>query len=505
MRRRILLAMTLVAALALVLSYLGVIAFFYQQNRTIFHDTLRDKSELLALGLNGQDPHHRLAVLRDYQHVNPRTRTTLIGVDGRVLFDSEFDPSHMENHNNRPEVRRARADQHGASTRESVTLNQDMSYYAKALSDGTVIRVAKTEDTVYATLLAGLPVLIGIALVVFGLALLVAKQQAQVLIAPLHTIDLNHPLQSDHPTYPELLPLLERLEEKNHDKELAVKTRREFSANVSHELKTPLTSISGYAEIIRNGLVLPEDIPGFANRIQQEATRLLTLISDIMDLSRLDEGFLPDDATDVDIFEICKDVVSRLQPRAMELFVALSLSGTHASARGVALLLNEMVFNLVENAVKYNHEGGYVKVWVGLVDGCTQLRVADDGIGIPVADQERIFERFYRVDKSHSKETGGTGLGLSIVKHTAMLHQAEITVESEVGSGTRIEVTFPVASSRGGAPGTTRSFTPDSPEAFGSAQSSEFSYADSLDSSAAQSSPITTEPEDSFDDDDDEW
>lgn len=282
----------------------------------------------------------------------------------------------------------------------------------------------------------------------FAVALLVAVWLSQLLTAPLKSINPDYPLNPHSRAYPELGPLLEHLEAQNQSKEIAVETRREFSANVSHELKTPLTSISGYAEIIRNGLVRPEDIPGFAKRIQQEASRLLKLISDIMDLSRLDEGILPEESTDADLFEVCKDVVSRLQPRAMELFVALSLSGSHAAVHAVAPLLNEMVFNLVENAVKYNHEGGHVSVWVGWWHDRAQIKVQDDGIGIPLEDQERIFERFYRVDKSHSKETGGTGLGLSIVKHTALLHDAEISVDSEVGRGTTIAVTFPASSSR---------------------------------------------------------
>lgn len=515
--------MSLIAATALILSYLGILAFYYHQNRATFEASLRDGGTLLAIALDAHSLEERHEVLEKYHREAPDTRLTLVNPGGTVVFDSDRDPARMENHNTRPEIVAAReaarraakesartAAGAGASAnataapadkvsetgtadgvalkRESTTLGRAMSYYAVALSDGYVVRVARPMDTLYATVFAGLPVFVGIAVVVFGMAMLLARRQAKTLTAPLSNIDLNNPLDSKYSTYPEFRPLLERLEEKNHDKELAVKTRREFSANVSHELKTPLTSISGYAEIIRNGLVLPEDIPGFANRIQQESTRLLTLISDIMDLSRLDEGFLPDDATDVDIFEICKDVVSRLQPRAMEFFVALSLSGVHASTRGVPLLLNEMVFNLVENAVKYNHEGGFVKVSVGLVRGCTQLRVEDDGIGIPLEDQERIFERFYRVDKSHSKETGGTGLGLSIVKHTAMLHQAEITVDSEIGAGTRITVTFPAASSKGGVPGTTRSFTPESPESRPGTPA-----ADSADADGA------------FDDDDDWW
>lgn len=245
------------------------------------------------------------------------------------------------------------------------------------------------------------------------------------------------------PIYPEFLPLLQRLEHQNRDKEAAARSRREFSANVSHELKTPLTSISGYAEIIRNGLVKDEDIPGFAERIHQESSRLLDLIGDIMELSRLDEGGLPSEAGEVELFDLCRTVVERLQPRAASFDVKLTLSGSHTTLTGVEPLLGEMVYNLVDNAIKYNREGGEVNVWAGTHLGRPQLVVTDTGIGIPYEDQERVFERFYRVDKSHSRQTGGTGLGLSIVKHAAILHSAEITVNSTPGKGTRIEVTFP--------------------------------------------------------------
>lgn len=208
-------------------------------------------------------------------------------------------------------------------------------------------------------------------------------------------------------------------------------------------MKTPLTSISGYAEIIRNGLVKNDDIPGFAERIHRESSRLLDLIGDIMELSRLDEGGLLSEAGEVDLFDLCRTAVERLQPRAAAFEVKMTLSGSHTTLTGVETLLSEMVYNLIDNAIKYNHEGGEVSVWAGTHLGRPQLIVTDTGIGIPYEDQERVFERFYRVDKSHSRQTGGTGLGLSIVKHAAILHAAEIAVNSTPGKGTRIEVTFP--------------------------------------------------------------
>lgn len=217
--------------------------------------------------------------------------------------------------------------------------------------------------------------------------------------------------------------------------------RREFSANVSHELKTPLTSISGYAEIMRNGLVRSEDMSGFAGKIYDEAQRLIALIEDIIRLSRLDEKAKIAFQT-VDLFEICGSVAERLQKKAEEAGVKLQLQGERCMLLGNPRLLDEMVYNLCENAIKYNHPGGNVSLHVAVQEGKPVLEVADTGVGIPREHQSRVFERFYRVDKSHSKETGGTGLGLSIVKRGAMMHNAAIELESAPGIGTTIRLCF---------------------------------------------------------------
>lgn len=218
--------------------------------------------------------------------------------------------------------------------------------------------------------------------------------------------------------------------------------RREFTANVSHELKTPLTSISGTAEIIKNGFVKPEDIPHFAGNIYDEAQRLITLIGDIMRLSQLDEDSVPFEKGPVDLYELASSVLCRLEAAAGKRGISLTLSGEHATVNGVSQVLDEMVFNLCDNAVKYSRENGHVRVFVSEENGHVALRVEDDGIGIPAADQARVFERFYRVDKSHSKEIGGTGLGISIVKHGAAFHNARVALESELGKGTTVTVTF---------------------------------------------------------------
>lgn len=219
--------------------------------------------------------------------------------------------------------------------------------------------------------------------------------------------------------------------------------RREFSANVSHELKTPLTSISGYAEIMKSGLVKPEDMGRFAEKIYTEAQRLITLIGDIIRLSQLDEESVEIEKTTIDLYEKARAVASRLEDEAKKQKVSLDVVGVHADIRGADQILDEMIYNLCENAIKYNKTGGTVKVTVCVENHHPVLMVEDTGIGIPDCDQERIFERFYRVDKSHSQQTGGTGLGLSIVKHGAIYHKARVELKSSLGKGTQVKVIFP--------------------------------------------------------------
>ena len=216
--------------------------------------------------------------------------------------------------------------------------------------------------------------------------------------------------------------------------------RREFTANVSHELKTPLTSISGFAELMKTGTVPPETVPEFAGDIYREAQRLITLVEDIIHLSQLDENLVPMERGQVDLMDVARDVKQRLAPAAEKAGVTLELRGGETKVEGVRQVLDEMVANLVDNAIKYNRSGGSVTVTVGMADGKPRLTVRDTGIGIPAAHQERVFERFYRVDKSHSKEVGGTGLGLSIVKHAAAYHNAAVSLESVEGVGTTVTV-----------------------------------------------------------------
>ncbi len=227
------------------------------------------------------------------------------------------------------------------------------------------------------------------------------------------------------------------------EKQRAEMMRKEFSANVSHELKSPLMSISGYAELIENGVAKPEDVKKFAGIIHSEAARLTSLVEDIIKLSRLDEKSEQLSMEDVDLFEVACEVKDHLELKAEQQRIDIGLCGNHVIITGVHQVLYEMIYNLCENAIKYNHAGGHV--WINVYSEGLKgavIAVKDDGIGIDKSDQGRIFERFYRVDKSHSRETGGTGLGLSIVKHGALLHNAKIQVESEIGRGAEIRVYF---------------------------------------------------------------
>ncbi len=219
--------------------------------------------------------------------------------------------------------------------------------------------------------------------------------------------------------------------------------RREFTANVSHELKTPLTSISGYAEIIQNGFVRPEDIGKFAGKIFEESQRLIALVNDIIRISQLDEGLLPYEKEEIDLYEAAKETIEHLDAAAKQRGISVRLAGEHLKIHSVRTILQEVLFNLCDNAIKYNKENGSVRVTVRKEDGHVCVTVKDTGIGIPQEDQERVFERFYRVDKSHSREIGGTGLGLSIVKHGAASMGAFISMESVLGEGTAITLTFP--------------------------------------------------------------
>ena len=469
-------------------------------------------------------------------------RVTLIKSDGSVVSDSvDTDVNSMPNHSDRPEFEQAIKDGNGSSHRMSETLNKITYYYAEKTADGSVIRVAKTIDSIYGIFLFVIPSILIIMIGVFVVCTILTKHSTKKIIEPIKEMADN----GNGSPYDELLPLSQKIasqqrqikrqmrrlqfekdkistlienmaegfiliddkkvlmsnysaskllgadddgvtdktliafsrnevlndcvdkalsgESKNGDttvkgralqiitnpvysngekngaicliidvsaKKKAEKMRREFTANVTHELKTPLTSISGYAEIIASGLVKPDDIPNFANKIHKESGRLLSLISDIMELSQLDEKFSDEEFAPVDLAGVAAEVAEDLRSNAEKHGITITVDTKTAVINGNRNQIYELIYNLCDNAIRYNRENGSVKIITGDDNEHPFVKVADTGIGIPEKHHKRVFERFYRVDKSRSKETGGTGLGLAIVKHITERHGGEISLES---------------------------------------------------------------------------
>ena len=437
MRKKIQRSMVMVLAVTLLLSYAIITIITYNRNIAMLEAEVRQEARYIQAAINISGPDY----LAEMNGVDWTTRVTQISPEGEVLYDTRRDESTLEDHSGRKEVREALATGVGEDVRMSDTVGQELYYYALLLDDGTVLRASKSMDGLIGTALNNLPVMAGLAVIMIILAYFMAKWQTNRLVKPIYELDLEHPLENK--TYDELTPFLEAMDKQNREKEAVSNMRKEFSANVSHELKTPLTSISGYAEIMKNGLVRPADVPVFSERIYKEARRLINLVEDIIKLSKLDEESVELEKQEVDLYEMTREIVSRLAPQAQQRNIRMEVTGEPVTYFGIRQILDEMIYNVCENAVKYNNENGRVSVWVGNTLEGPKVTVTDTGIGIPEEHHERIFERFYRVDKSHSKERGGTGLGLSIVKHGALLHGAKVTVDSVPGKGTRIEMQFP--------------------------------------------------------------
>lgn len=550
MKNKIFRALVALAAMAVLVAS-GLITFLVSQD--YFNETkkeLAQEARYISMGLEsgGNDFLNKIAAEN-----GSNVRITLIDKDGIVLFDNQAEAKTLENHAMRQEVMEAVAVGAGEAERFSDTLDKTTYYYAVRLEDGKILRLARTIDSIYKSVLQMLPIMGGIVIVVAFLASIVARRVTFNLIKPLDQVNLDEPL--DNETYDELAPFLTRIakqkrqlsknlkklrgkqeeltiitnnmneglvllngqqnvlfinesaakifgfsakevigrniltvdraqevqdllqkvsqagkgeglyEKDGHfyqlsgssvngsgsviliydvtEKMTAEKLRREFSANVSHELKTPLQSILGYAEIMKNGLVKDEDKQRFLERIHAEAGNMIELIQNIMELSRLDENKTLDEFEDVDLLKLAQSVTLRLKHKAQTKGVTLNVSGSSACVCGVQSILSEVLYNLVDNSIKYNKDNGKVDVKVQDASDEVTVSVSDTGIGIGAADRERVFERFYRADKSHSKEIGGTGLGLSIVKHGVLFHKGRVELESEPGVGTTITFILP--------------------------------------------------------------
>ena len=392
------------------------------------------------------------------------TRYTLIDADGTVLFDSAADTDAMDNHADRPEVQEAADMGEAVTMRYSETLGTDTVYAAVKLDDGSIVRLSETRHSLLSFLSEMLmPVLIAL-IVAVALVFLLSKILTSRIMKPIDALDFANPL--DNEIYEEMDPLLIRIDEqqrllKQQNRELAQaeNLRRDFSSNVSHEMKTPLQVISGYAELMKNDMVQPADRQKFAALIYEEAQAMRSLINDVLTLSRLDESAFGDDAVLIDLHAVAERVAGRLGSFAADQQVQVRVEGSAARIAGSETLAEEMLYNLIENGIRYNHEGGSVVMRVeaepparpggGLPGedavGQVVVRVSDTGPGIPEELREKVFERFFRVDKSRSKETGGTGLGLAIVKHAVLYHHGSIEVESAEGAGTTFVLRFPAA------------------------------------------------------------
>ena len=558
MTKKIFRSILCVAAAVLLANLVIVMGCLYDYFGSVQETQLKDELRLAAYGVEENGPNYLEHLSeRDYRYAwTPDYRLTWVASDGTVLFDTLDSAENMENHADRVEVREAFAKGESSSVRYSTTLTERTLYYAKALNDGTVLRISIRQATVLALVLVMLQPILLVAILAVILSAALANWMSKKIVRPLNSLDLDHPLEND--AYEELAPLLSRIHQqrqqiaaqlhslkkqtdefaqvtshmkeglvlldnagkilsinpaaqqvfgaesscdgqdfltidRSRDLHLAIQTaaeeghgeirserngrefqfdisriesedafvgtvllafdvteqafaeqnRREFTANVSHELKTPLQSITGSAELLENGLVKPEDVPRFVGMIRMEAARLVTLVDDIIHLSQLDEGAAPDRET-VDLLETAKDAASALGDSATEKGIHVSVSGESVSISGVRSFLHEMIYNLCDNAIKYNVENGSVEITVVRKEQEAVVTVKDTGIGIPAEHQSRIFERFFRVDKSRSKASGGTGLGLSIVKHIAQYHGATIKLQSEFGCGTTVSVVFPL-------------------------------------------------------------
>lgn len=440
--------LTAMAVFLVSLLCVSVVLFPYISNQQM--QNLQDSCRTLAAMSNGDGS--LLSQVLPY-FSQGTLRVTLLSPEGNVLLDTLGTSNTMENHAQREEFQQALEFGEGQSTRYSKTLSKKTINYAVRLADGNVLRVS-SDVSAQVTLAISLftPLLLALVLAL-TLSLTLAARISQKITQPLGKIDLRNP--DDREVYEELKPLVRRISAQNREIQQKVEElkaeharqddmRREFTANVSHELKTPLTSISGYAELMQNGMVRPEDVPRFSGVIYHEAQRMIVLVNDIIRLSRLDDQDVQEETVTLDLLSLCRETLESLRPAAEEKQISLQLTGEEALFSGVRHIAEEIVYNLCDNAIRYNRPEGSVFVRAESAGDFAVLQVKDTGIGIPEAELGRIFERFYQVDKSHSKEVGGTGLGLSIVKHGAACLGADVQVESREGEGTCFTVRFPV-------------------------------------------------------------
>lgn len=430
----------MIAALAIVVTALSAMLVYYNILKEQVFGDLKAYAHVIEL-LNIDDL--AAGIEKDpYNPIDDDLRITLIGAEGEVLYESLLNKNEMDNHNERPEIIEAREKGEGEAIRYSATSGTHTFYYAERLQNGNVLRIGRDSVSVNRIMVNTLVIVLVIALCILFVCMGISHYLTKKLVEPIEKLATNIMLVDENNVYEEIRPFVNTIKEQHVNIINNAQLRQEFTANVSHELKTPLTAISGYAELIGNGMTGKEDTIRFSKEIHSNANRLLSLINDIIKLSELDEADHQMEMERIDLYKLAENCVQMMQVTAEKQGIRLTLQGESTMAMANKGLMDEVFYNLCSNAIRYNKPGGSVTVTVGTKDERPFLSVADTGIGIPKECQERVFERFYRVDKSRSKSTGGTGLGLAIVKHIVAQHNAALHLDSELDEGTTIEIVF---------------------------------------------------------------
>lgn len=420
---------------------MAVMIFNHMYQEQIVKDMRMYGEALAGMVSSGEELSER------YTRPQQELRVTAVDAAGTVVYDSQKGSDAMSNHRDRPEIQEAEKSGEGHVVRHSDTLDRDMYYFAIRLENGDVLRISKEADSICGMFQRTMFGITGIGVLMLMVCLILSHYMTESLMRPIeklaeHIDEENMGEEETIDTYEELRPLIETIREQHRDIIKGAKLRQEFTANVSHELKTPLTAVCGYAELIETGIAGEKEVRRFAGEISRSARRLLTLINDIIRLSELDGGHADISFAEMDLYDSAAACVEMLQLEAGQHGVRIFCNGGPCRIYANKEMIEELLFNLCDNAIRYNKLGGSVAVTVGQRDGKALLSVKDSGIGIPKESQERVFERFYRVDKSRSKKTGGTGLGLAIVKHIVAQHGAELRMESVPGEGTEMTVIF---------------------------------------------------------------
>ncbi len=442
MKQKINIRLAIIAVIAIVATTIGITFVYYGLFRNQVHEDLKMAAELLnETGVF--ETADETNIDKQFNFSTGNFRVTWIAQDGSVIYDNDNSAFELENHLDRPEIKQAIENGTGESVRLSETMGMNTYNYAILQKNGTIVRISTEARTLGSVFIAAIPVILLVSALILGVCILLGHLLTNKIIEPINQMAEHLDDHSGETTaYKELEPFENKIRSQ-HDKILrAASIRQDFTANVSHELKTPLTAIKGYAELLENGMIPPENQNHIVKQIRKNADRLLKLINDIIELSDLDRNENNMEFAEFDLYELASECCRDLEINAAQKSISIDLKGEPTDIMGDKNLISELIYNLVQNSIQYNDFGGEIRVFAGKRNDKAVLEVKDNGIGIPKVHQERVFERFYRVDKSRSRETGGTGLGLAIVKHIAEVHNADLKLESEYGLGTTVTVTF---------------------------------------------------------------